>query len=441
MEDTALRVSLCILAHCGLGGHRGLDQTRSNLDPFYWVDIKKDTKKFTRSCLQCNQTKGGRTIPRPFGNVITGTERNDVITFDFIYMEKLSKSCQHGFQYTLVVKDTMSHFVKLSACDRATTANAVKGILDWISTFGVPKVFLSDNGSHFANKVMKQLVQALGLEKHHFTIPHCPWGRGSVERVMRDLLAILRALLAELGAPSWQWPYFLHAVTDIMNSYKSRVLGGHCPREIMMDLPGTSVPRIVAHLPDVRSLVRSALKTADIKQHVAALHDSLVKLHGKVEQATGRRRRSNRKHRAKHSVLGNFTIGCYVLRAVVSSKIDSKLHIIWRGPYRVIELPCGQVCKLQHLLRTEEVVEVHATRIKYYADASMDVTEILLDNIEVQDSLKFHVKSIAGHRLQHEDNGGWQLLVHSIDSSPRPPLYGDDSESVRRADRPDPTPQ
>ncbi len=58
-EPPGLRVAICIAAHCGCAGHRGKRSTMQHLAEYTWPTMLKDVSLFFRSCLQCEQTKGG----------------------------------------------------------------------------------------------------------------------------------------------------------------------------------------------------------------------------------------------------------------------------------------------------------------------------------------------------------------------------------------------
>ena len=82
-----LQVSLCVLAHCGRAGHRGLATTLDNLRDYTWASKDKDVKNFCSSCLQCSLTKDGLVIPRQWGEQLHGSEPNQVVSFDYLYIK------------------------------------------------------------------------------------------------------------------------------------------------------------------------------------------------------------------------------------------------------------------------------------------------------------------------------------------------------------------
>eukprot|EP00644_Phytophthora_capsici_P005002 jgi/Phyca11/96735/e_gw1.1.633.1 len=78
--------------------------------------------------------------------------------------------------------------------------------------------------------------------------------------------------------------------------------------------------------------------------------------------------------------MAQFAIGDFVLYADVWSHRRSKLRVKWCGPARVVDTSSNWVFTVENLL-TGETKEAHATRLKFYADSSLGVTEDFLAHI------------------------------------------------------------
>lgn len=101
--------------------------------------------------------------------------------------------------------------VGTEAANAITTANA---LITWFSTFGVVLDWVSDRGSHFRNSVVKHLREQ-NHASHRFTLAYCPWSKGTVEVVNREILRLLRALCSELKIPFREWPNLLPLVQGV----------------------------------------------------------------------------------------------------------------------------------------------------------------------------------------------------------------------------------
>lgn len=98
----------------------------------------------------------------------------------------------------------------------------------------------------------------------------------------------------------------------------------------------------------------------------------------------------------KHGTICNFHLGDFVLWSRVDNRLaDNKLMVRWVGPFRVTEvLPYSYM--IEHLLRGE-TYEVHASRLKFYADSSIDVTHEIIEHVALQ-GITLAVNEILGHR-------------------------------------------
>ena len=76
--------------------------------------------------------------------------------------------------------------------------------MDWISNFGIPKVLVSDNGSHFKNKVIRKLNEMMKV-RHHFTLPYTPWSNGSIEIIVKDMKNTLKKVAHEFKLKKENW--------------------------------------------------------------------------------------------------------------------------------------------------------------------------------------------------------------------------------------------
>ncbi len=53
-KDDELQLRICVAAHCGLGGHRGLTATTNIVnEKLQWSTMDADIKAFVQSCLVC----------------------------------------------------------------------------------------------------------------------------------------------------------------------------------------------------------------------------------------------------------------------------------------------------------------------------------------------------------------------------------------------------
>ncbi|OWZ09958.1 hypothetical protein PHMEG_00017261 [Phytophthora megakarya] len=338
---TALIRRLCVIAHCGAQGHRGEQAMVNHLRSlFHIADVHRVVHAFVSGCLLCPHVKGGRIVRRPWGETIECNDRNGVLHWDFLFVGESF----NDDKYLLVLKDHATHFCELVVCDSADSAVATTAILDWHSRFGAPPVWVSDNGSHFKNEVVAELSRR--LKSHQiFTIAYSPWINGSVERVNRDVLQVLRAMILDYKISTKDWVYLVPLVQSSINHTAVPSLGNTAPIELFTGLPCPT-------------------PLADLR----AMHQPVA------DQRLKQRLLNKKKERGENTV--NFDVGDYVLRSRVDEKKGNKLLVTWQGPYKVIRADPHSF-RVSHLVSGNEL-DVHPSRLKFYMDSSLDVTEEIL---------------------------------------------------------------
>ncbi|CAM9468806.1 unnamed protein product [Sphacelaria rigidula] len=123
---------------------------------------------FVRQCLHCVNTRAGEIVPRSYGDTVHGTAPGEVVHFDFLYVGSSGPEGAHdlpdegGFWYVLVIMDDMPNFVWLEPTEACTA-----------ETSGVPRVWVSDTATHFKNRVIAQLSDALKVQ-HQFATAYTP---------------------------------------------------------------------------------------------------------------------------------------------------------------------------------------------------------------------------------------------------------------------------
>ncbi len=86
-DDVEKLLRICLTAHCGLGGHRGLTTTSKVIKyKLRLTAMDADNKGFVRSCLVSTLSGNGSMVPRPLVQQIHATRASELLHFDFLYM-------------------------------------------------------------------------------------------------------------------------------------------------------------------------------------------------------------------------------------------------------------------------------------------------------------------------------------------------------------------
>ncbi|XP_018487321.1 uncharacterized protein LOC108857805 [Raphanus sativus] len=192
-----------ILQQChgsSYGGHFATFKTVAKVlqAGFWWPHMFKDTQEFISRCDSC-QRRGNITKKNEMPqNPILVVEVFDVWGIDF--MGPFPSS--YGNKYILVAVDYVSKWVEAVASPTNDSREVLKMFKSIIfPRFGVPRVVISDGGSHFINKLFENLLKKNGV-KHKVATPYHPQTSGQVEISNREIKGILEKIV---GAKRKDW--------------------------------------------------------------------------------------------------------------------------------------------------------------------------------------------------------------------------------------------
>ncbi|KAK9042680.1 hypothetical protein V6N11_017746 [Hibiscus sabdariffa] len=186
-----------ILYHChatACGGHFGGNRTTAKIlqSGFYWPTLFKDGHAFAKACDRCQRTGNiSRRNEMPLQNILE-VELFDVWGIDF--MGPFPSS--HGDLYILLAVDYVSKWVVAIATPKNDAKTVMKFLHKNIFTrFGVPRALISDEGSHFDNKLIAKALQRYGV-KHRIATAYHPQTNGQVEISNREIKQIIEKTIS-----------------------------------------------------------------------------------------------------------------------------------------------------------------------------------------------------------------------------------------------------
>jgi hypothetical protein len=283
---------------------------------------------------------------------------------------------------------------------------AARGILQWCSVFGVPKVLVSDTASHFKNDLLSHLRSLLGCD-HHFSVANVSFSNGTVERMVQETIRTFKSTLLDRQRPLEEWIEYVPVVQLALNTAtRSRLKVS--PHELMFGTPPrTPVSAVLESLGEGKWTTHEVSLEA-IQRHCTQLREALDCLHKRVGPVRRQHRRRGRQQQRK-GVLPTFTVGDFVLCARVRKRgVTHKLAATWCGPYRITAVGTGHVFQIQHLL-SGDITSAHASRLLFYADERLHVTTDLKEHIAlVERQGFFEIERLVAVR-QHD--GVYQAKV------------------------------
>ncbi|KAJ0454905.1 putative nucleotidyltransferase, Ribonuclease H [Helianthus annuus] len=182
-----------VLAHAhtyACGGHFSAKKTGHRVLScgLYWPTIFRDAFLFTKQCSKCQQVGGISKRDEMPMNPILLVEIFDVWGIDF--MGPFPNS--FGNYFVLVAVDYVSKWIEAIATKTNDHAIVCKFVQANIFTrYGVPRVIISDGGTHFKNFKFGKLLKQYGV-CHRIATPYHPQTSGQVEVSNRQIKEILQ---------------------------------------------------------------------------------------------------------------------------------------------------------------------------------------------------------------------------------------------------------
>ena len=157
----------------------------------YWPTLHKDVEAFVKSCERCQKVGNISMRNEMPQNYILECEVFDCWGIDFMGPFTLS----YGNGYILVGIYYVSKWVEGIASptnDHKVVMKPFKSII--FPRFGVPKIVISDGGSHFAKNELNKLLKKYGVV-HKIGAPYHPQTQGQVEVANREIKRILEKVV------------------------------------------------------------------------------------------------------------------------------------------------------------------------------------------------------------------------------------------------------
>ena len=268
-----------------LGGHLGVHKTMSKLKrQYYWRGMSHDVRTFIKSCPACVDKQpsiaakpGLKASPiepyRPFvevnADVVGPLPRTD-----------------RGNQFIFVITDKVTRWVEAYALPSVTAAAlASVFVKEFISRYGCPIRFTTDQGSNFTSELFAEVNRILGVHLRH-SHPYAPWTNGAVERTNGTLQQMLTASANERRS---DWDDLLPLTLFAYRTATCRATG-FSPFQMVFG----SEPRMPSEASLKASPPPSDARSGDAAQFVSTLSRDLHEVWSRAREADrGYRSRQN----------------------------------------------------------------------------------------------------------------------------------------------------
>ena len=192
------RSHILSLSHDGLSGHLGIKKTYNLvLRHFFWLGLKSDVSRYCRSCHVCQlSSKPNQVIsPAPLHPIPVMGEPFEHLIIDCVGPLPKTKA---GYQYILTLMCAATCYPEAIPLRTLRAKAVVRALVNFFSTFGLPKSIQSDQGSNFTSKLFSQIISSLSI-KHQKSSAYHPQSQGALERFHQTLKAMIKKFCLESG--------------------------------------------------------------------------------------------------------------------------------------------------------------------------------------------------------------------------------------------------
>ena len=304
-----------------MAGHLGYDKTLNRIMArFYWPGIRAEVRRWCASCPEC-QLVNPPAIPRAPLRPLPLVE----VPFDRVGMDiigPLERSAQ-GYRFVLVLIDYATRYPEAIPLRNISARSVAQALFHVISRVGIPKEILTDQGTNFMSRTIKELYGLLKVKAIRTSVYH-PATDGLCERFNRTLKSMIRKFVLE-DARNWhQWlDPLLFAVREVPQAST-----GFSPFELLYGRRPRGVLDLIKENWEEGS--------SDSKNEIQYVMDLRAKLHslGVMSREHLRQAQENQKRLYDRGTrLRDFTPGDKVLVLLPTS--STKLLAKWQGPFVV----------------------------------------------------------------------------------------------------------
>ncbi|KAL0151493.1 hypothetical protein M9458_053198 [Cirrhinus mrigala] len=192
-------------------GHPGVTRMKALARSFlWWPGLDHEIQAFVSQCLSCETTLNRPpTVPlHPWSWATAPWER---IHMDYAEVNK---------QHFLVVIDVHSKWIEVLPTKPMTAEKTANLLRNLFTSYGLPKVLVSDNGPQFTAPEFEQFLKGNGV-RHVLSPPYHLASNGAAERAVQTFKKAWTRLQSQSVSPSQQLARFLftyrntpHTVTE-----------------------------------------------------------------------------------------------------------------------------------------------------------------------------------------------------------------------------------
>ncbi len=182
-----------------MAGHLGEAKTREHIMArFFWPGIHENVRRWCAACRECQLVNPPATAKAPLCPLPLMEVPFERIGMDLI--GPLERSVR-GHCFALVLVDYATRYSEAVPLRSISAKSVSEALFRLISRVGIPKEILTDQGTAFMSRTLKELYELLGIKSIRTSVYH-PQTDGLVERFNRTLKTMVRKFVEE-DAKNW----------------------------------------------------------------------------------------------------------------------------------------------------------------------------------------------------------------------------------------------
>ena len=227
-------------------------------------------------------------------------------------------------RFILTIMDMATRYPEAKALRRVDTQAILKPLINFFSRFGFPAEILSDRGSNFTSKLMKEVTKRLKIEQV-LASPYHPESNGALERWHSTLKAMMR----KSGKGRTEWDQLLPM---LLFAYREAVheATGFSPFHLLFGREVRGPLDIVKEQWEGKEVL-----PVSIVEYLSNLYDHMETI---AEIAGSEDEKAKKKYKQwydRSTTEHSFEVGEHVL--VLMPDGTSKLEAAYMGPYVILE--------------------------------------------------------------------------------------------------------
>lgn len=171
------------------GGHTGITVTYKNIRRYFKItNIFKNIKEIIKECTICNLHKNDGKKIKSNVRIISNTafEKISSDIYGPFPLDDINHDGSSEKGYFITITDIYSKISMLKFTYTINTKKVIRLIDKWITTYGIPKTLISDNGTQYTSNLLSQYLIKNKIN-HNLIPPYHPSSNGISERINKIL--------------------------------------------------------------------------------------------------------------------------------------------------------------------------------------------------------------------------------------------------------------